>query len=62
MPTAKAKPKPKARKGKKGYPKPETWLSLADKRGGGRPPDRLKIEGDWTDAVRKALKKGKPAA
>lgn len=26
----------------------------------GRPPETLKIEGDWKDALKQALKRGKP--
>jgi hypothetical protein len=35
---------------------------MALKKTRGPEPDRLKIEGDWTGAVAKAMKKKKPAS
>lgn len=35
---------------------------VASRKKRGRKPETLKIAGDWKDAVKSALKRGKPAA
>jgi len=55
MPRTAAKRRVKKKPSERRYPQAEPAMP-------GRPPDRLKIEGDWTEAVKRALKKGKPAA
>jgi hypothetical protein len=54
MPRTATKRRPAKSERRRRYPQAEPAMP-------GRPPDRLKIEGGWTEAVRRALKKGKPA-